>query len=391
MEQKNEPAEYRSPPRRWPFPALGRNVFLIAGLLLLALILLPFWGAIAVAAVFAFGLTDPIEKVSKKLGNRRKLTSFLLVAVMTILLLFPAALLSMRAYEFIASSGGKEEASGALSGKTMQQMENFYKKVEGWAVKYGVSAKVFENGGDARESLRSFASNAISKGVSIFTNMMASLPELVVTLIVFGLCLYGFLAHPRSIKRFAFRLNLFKPDDLKRSINIFKSSSYESLVTNFIVGALQASIITLGAGILGITEYVLVFSIVFMVSFIPFIGAAPVGYALALIFLVDQGATPAIIMAVIATLTGVVDNIARSYLVANGGNEVSPILSFAAILGAIGVLGLKGIFLGPVILTATVAFLGASKNSVEKKPSGRVFKIRRNEKKAEPPITRASS
>jgi predicted PurR-regulated permease PerM len=73
----------------------------------------------------------------------------------------------------------------------------------------------------------------------------------------------------------------------------------------------------------------------------------------------------------------VVDNLARPYFVSGGEGEVHPALSFAAILGAIGILGLKGIFLGPVILTSTVAFLGASTGAKkkEKKSSGGVVKF----------------
>jgi predicted PurR-regulated permease PerM len=364
---------YQAPPRKWPFPALGRNAFLAVGALLLAFILLPFWGAISVAAVFAFGLSQPFEKLNRRFGNRRRLTAALVVGVLTVLLFFPAALLGLRVYEM--ATAPKEQS--AFSARTLEQIDATYKKVETLAIKYGVGARIFESGRDAQESIRNGASAMLAKLVEFASAAVASLPELTVTLLVFALFVYVFLAHSREIRRFAFRLHLFRPEDLKRSIKILRASSYESLVANALVGALQASIITIGAAALGYHEHVLIFSVVFVISYIPFIGAAPVGYAIALLMLVNEGSGPALIMAAVATLTGVVDNLARPYFVSGGEGEVHPALSFAAILGAIGILGLKGIFLGPVILTSTVAFLGASTGAKkkEKKSSGGVVKF----------------
>lgn len=373
VKQDNNGA-YQAPPRKWPFPQLGRNFFLAVGALLLAFVLLPFWGAISVAAVFAFGLYKPYDKLARKLGNRRRLTAALLVGTLSVLLFFPAALFGLRAYEM--ATAPKDQS--VFSSRTMEHIDSAYKKVESLAIRYGVSAKMFENGSDVQESIRNGANAALTKTLQIASAAVVSLPELVVTLLVFALFFYCFLAYSRQIKRFAFRLHIFRPEDLKRSIKILKSSSYGSLVANALVGALQASIITIGAAALGYHEHVLIFSIVFVISYIPFIGAAPVGYAIALLILVNQGTGPALIMAAVATFTGIVDNIARPYFVSGGESDVHPALSFAAILGAIGVLGLKGIFLGPVILTSTVAFLGASaggKRKPERKGSGGVVKF----------------
>lgn len=365
---------YQAPPRRWPFPALGRNVFLAVGALLLAIILFPFWGAISVAAVFAFGISRPFDKLSRRLGNRRRLTAALSVALLTVLLFFPATLFGLRVYEM--ATAPKEQS--AFSARTMEHLDSAYEQLESLAVKYGVGARIFEDGSDAQQSIRSAASAALAKILAIASAAVASLPEITVTLLVFALFFYVFLAYSREIKRFAFRLHLFRPEDLKRSISILKASSYESLVANALVGALQASIITIGAAALGYHEHMLIFSVVFVISYIPFIGAAPVGYAIALLILINQGTGPALVMAAVATFTGVVDNIARPYFVSGGKNEVHPALSFAAILGAIGVMGLKGIFLGPVILTSTVAFLGATtgRKKEERKNEGVVKPLR---------------
>jgi predicted PurR-regulated permease PerM len=168
-----------------------------------------------------------------------------------------------------------------------------------------------------------------------------------------------------------------------RSFDIFQSSSRDSLVADFIVGALQASVITLGARFFGYNESVLIFSLVFVLSFIPFIGSAPVGYAISLLILLSDGTGHAIIMALVATFAGLIDNVVRPYLVSGGKNDIHPILSFAAILGAIGIFGIKGIFLGPVILTGTVAFLGRPRGEgAQKRARGGVVRPLRRARQA---------
>jgi predicted PurR-regulated permease PerM len=382
MTRENEQAEYRRPPRKWPFPHLGRGAFLALGAALLALILLPFWGSIAVAAVFAFGLIQYTESASRHLGNRRRLTAALLVGVLTLLLFFPATMFSLRVYEMV-SERNNQNIHGIFSANTLGHFEDAYKTVESFATRYGVGAHLFQDGGDAQEALRNAGSALFSKGIATLSAALASLPEITLRLLVFGLFLYAFLAYPREIKRFAFRLHLFRPEDLKRSIAIFQSSSHDSLVANFIVGALQASVITLGARFFGYHESVLIFSLVFVLSFIPFIGSAPVGYAISLLILLSDGTGHAIIMALVATFAGLIDNVVRPYLVSGGKNDIHPILSFAAILGAIGIFGIKGIFLGPVILTGTVAFLGRSRSQrTQKKARGGVVRPLRRARQA---------
>lgn len=396
MASAKDSAEYQRPPSHWPFPTIGRNAFLLFGLFLLAVTLIPFWGSIIVAGIFALGLTNPVSKLAKKLGKRRRLASALVVGSLSILLLFPATFLSLRLYQVIAggqaatqssdsSNSSKSETppeaqkSGPFTGETATKFSEALNKAQTWAVKTSVGAKLFEDSGEAREAIKTNATNLAKQVLAAVSVAMMNLPTLFLEMLVFGLFLYVFLTYPVQIRRSAFKLNLFRPNDLKRTIKILKVSSYNSLISNFFVGLIQASIITLGARFVGFTESILIFSVVFAISYIPFIGSAPVGYLLALLSFLTDSATSGFIMIGVATFAGVIDNLIRPYLVSNGETEVHPVLSFASILGALGVFGLKGLFLGPVILTSTIALLGhmnarknvaAQKKTDQKKTEG---------------------
>lgn len=351
------PGSYRRPPRRWPFPTIGRNAFLIIGLALLALTLLPFWGSIAVASVFAFGLNRPAEILATKLGSRRRLVAAGTVVLLTLLLCFPAAWLGVRTAQVVTEENSR---GGMFSGETVNRAREAYAQLERFVSQYGVGARVFESTADARNSIREAASQVAAKAAEMLPAMVGAMPELFLTFFVFCLFLYTFLAHPREIKQIAERSNLIKKVDLDRAVRILQASSYNSLVANFLVGLMQATIITIGARAVGYQESVLIFSLVFALSYIPFVGSAPTGYLLAIISLILGNTMDAIVMAAVATFAGVVDNFVRPYLVSNGQCDVHPVLTFAAIIGSIGVFGLKGLFLGPVIVTATVAFLGST-------------------------------
>ena len=347
---------YARPPRRWPFPPAGRNFFLLTGIALLLLSLFPFWGSIVVAGIFALGIHRPLSALSEKIGGRRRLAAAVFVLLIPLLISFPAAFLGVRTVQVVAKEKGKE--GGLFEGETASRAQAAYAKIEEKLTGYGVGAKLFENTADARESLHEGFSQAGKMLAQTITGALATLPEIFIVFFTFLLFLYMFLANPESVRKLSSRVNLVKEDDLDHAIKILQASCYNSLVANFLVGIMQASIITIGAKAVGYSESVLIFSIVFAFSYIPFIGSSPPGYLLALISLALGNTGDAIAMALVATFAGVIDNIVRPYLVSSGEGDVHPVLSFAAILGAIGVFGLKGLFIGPVIITATVAFLG---------------------------------
>lgn len=362
--------KYPHPPRRWPFPPAGRNFFLVTGILLLLLSLYPFWGSIVVAGIFALGMHRPLQLAAAKLGGRRRLVVAAFVVLIPLLISFPAAFLGVRTVQVVSKENGKE--GGLLEGETASRAQEAYTKIEQQITSYGVGAKLFENTADARTALHQGFSQAGKMIAQGFTGALASLPELFLVFFTFLLFLYTFLANPREIRNLASRVNLVKEDDLDHAVKILQASCYNSLVANFLVGLLQATIITAGAKAVGYSESVLIFSIVFAFSYIPFIGSAPPGYLLALISLALGNTGDAIAMAVVATFAGVIDNLVRPYLVSSGEGDVHPVLSFAAILGAIGVFGLKGLFIGPVILTATVAFLGRTVKNKDKNEEAKV-------------------
>lgn len=342
--------------RAWPLPQLGRKTLLVLGVGLVLLALYPFLGAIAVAAVFAFGTYPYVKKLVDRVGRKRpRLTVGLCVLVLSLSLLLPVTFLSLRLYNLATAKG--EDGAGLFSSQTISKMSAAKGKIENTAVAYGVKAGIFRSEKEALDSVHSGTTKALNGALALIPATIASVPSLFLTVLVFCLFLYLFLSRARQIHDSVIRLGIIPSAQVQPITRTLQSSCYTSLVSNLIIGVIQASVVAIGARIGGYSEVVLVFSTVFVLSFIPFIGSSPIAFVLAGLSLLNHNNSSAIILVVTGVISGTIDNVIRPYLVAKGENNVSPIVSFAVIIGAIAILGIKGIFLGPVIITTTVGLL----------------------------------
>jgi predicted PurR-regulated permease PerM len=163
-----------------------------------------------------------------------------------------------------------------------------------------------------------------------------------------AMMLFFFFSH-RAIYRLALRVRPFSTEDVDRLCKILKRSSYESIMANAIVGVLQATIVTAGAAIFGFSEWSLVFSITFVFAFIPVVGGSSVAFLIALLCLVTGNTAGTIGMLVVGCITGVSDNILRSYLLSSE-QQTSSLLCFVSIIGAVSIFGFSGLFIGPFVI-----------------------------------------
>ena len=94
----------------------------------------------------------------------------------------------------------------------------------------------------------------------------------------------------------------------------------------------------------------------FVCSWIPLVGSSPV-WLIGAIYLFSQGSTlRACIMVAFGLLAGIVDNIIRP-AVLNGRSNMHPLVSLVAIFGGIGMFGILGIFMGPILAAVMISLL----------------------------------
>ncbi|MGE3260951.1 MAG: AI-2E family transporter [Bacteriovoracia bacterium] len=357
MAVTNRKSEGTNSGRHWPLPPVNRKLLLILGLALVAISLIPFWGSVTVAAVFAFGLYPFVKKIAQRFGHGRpRIIVGLCVAALALTMMMPVTFFSVRLYN-LATTPKDGNASGIFSSQTLTKIASAKEKIEASLISYGVKGKVFRSETEGMEAIRGGSTKAMNFFLAFFSAVLTSLPDVFLELLVFCLFLYLFLSRGKQIRDSAVKFGIVPAGDVDRVSHVMQTSCYNSLISNLLIGLIQSSVVAAGARLGGYNEVVLIFSVVFLLSFIPFIGSSPLAFLLAGLSLLNQNNGSAVILLVTGMISGTIDNVIRPYLVANGENEVHPIVSFAVIIGAIGVLGIKGIFLGPVILTATVGLL----------------------------------
>lgn len=183
----------------------------------------------------------------------------------------------------------------------------------------------------------------------ISSGALAQIPDLLLGSLVMGVTFFYYLLKADEIRLFFDKYFLFEEQRANQFIKILQSSCREVFFTNVLTGILQSLIVSLGAYFCGIGDFYITFVITFVLSFIPIAGAAPMAFLIALIAFIEQKIGAGIVMVIIGMISGIADNIIRPYLASLGAVEVPAFVGFLAVIGGIIVLGLPGLFVGPLL------------------------------------------
>ncbi len=311
-----------------------------------AFINFPFFMPLALAGIFALGLQDLVTKVTKRTGWKRRWWILITIFGGILLFILPLFLAVYRAITWIMKPENME--SQRIVGQ-LHIAKNFV--VEGLA-------KVSEWTGQdvatpARDTLESILHKAGEFILSFSTTFAGELPAIVVALLVFILGVAVMLFNHQEIHDFVIDYSFFDSELTEKIIVIFKKSCSITLFSTFVIGLIQATVIGIGSLVFGEGDFWLVVTVTFFVSFIPVIGAAPVGFFLALLAFLGERVGPGIGLTLVALFAGTIDNILKPFLV-SGDFNVNALIGFTSVVGAIIVLGLPGLLLGPVIMNIFV-------------------------------------
>lgn len=190
--------------------------------------------------------------------------------------------------------------------------------------------------------------------LNFFKALAANAPAVVLFLLVMIFCTFSFLKNAGGVRNFfqsVFGFNNRKMDQL---IGIFLRDARQVYFSNVVTGAVQSLLVATGVYFVTQSDWFLVFFLTLIISFIPVIGAAPMAFLFAVVSLFQQNTTGAIILAVLGTVTGVIDNFLRPWLASFGQSKAPPIVSFVCVIGGALLLGFPGLFIG--LLVGAIAY-----------------------------------
>lgn len=329
--------------------ALVRWIILIALFSAFLYINWPFLGPLFLASIFALGLTDIISKLSIKTKLSRGTCVALVLFSGFSLFWVPIALAIYRIIVHINQPQTIETDQIISQIHSLKEVVlQLLQKVSDWT------------GTDVAGPARSLLENVLKKTGEILFNyssqILGQLPSILLATFVFVITLLVLLLKADSTKSLTLKYSPFKEEVTEQLIEIFKSSCSTTLFSTFFIGIIQAFIIGLGSLIFGEGDFWLVLTITFFVSFIPVIGAAPVGLLLAILAFIGGRTGSGIGLLVIALIAGSIDNILKPFLVGKESN-INPLIGFTCVVGSIIMLGLPGLLIGPVIMNLFVGIV----------------------------------
>ncbi len=200
-------------------------------------------------------------------------------------------------------------------------------------------------------------SETIAKGaeliVSGFLHVIASFPEILLGLFVFSIS--SFIV-ARSYKDAKFKIFMYTQstkarERLKTVFQFCELSAYDTVVSTFAVAITQGVIISLGALISGIDMWPVYFIVAFAFSFVPVVGLLPIIVVGGFHAYYLLGASSLIIFVVAGVIASTMDNVLRVLLLSQANTVINPFISFFCLIGSISLFGLKGLILGPFLLS----------------------------------------
>lgn len=298
----------------------------------------PFVIPVVFGGILALAVSPYIQKMMAKGYSRRK--SLLLMGVFLFTVIFlPLTLFFFRGFR-VVSHFFSEQSFSAL---TQTGQERIMALIGKFSKLYDIDPEVIN------EKIANLVNEAGSLVLKLFGSLVSQIPNIIILSFIALFAFYFFLLKENHIRKFYDRFFHFSKDNGDEFIQVLKSSSREVFVANVVTGLIQSSIVAVGALIAGIGDFYIVLFVTFIVSFIPVIGAAPVAFILSAIAFIDGEVGAGITMAVIGVISGTADNIMRPYLSSIGKSKVPIFVSFLAVIGGVFVLGIPGLFVGPLL------------------------------------------
>ena len=291
---------------------------------------------------------------------RADLSAALLTFGVTVLLILPATLLTIRGVRFAAAqfTAWKESPFLNAPGGDASLLESVIQiPIVARGVDWTAGALRMDQA-DVLDSVGGMLKNLGLRVADLATAILSSLPSVAVGLFLLVIGIYFFLADGARVGRF-FRVNSMYPDEQTQEIfDRFAGLCRAVLLASLVSGLVQAVIYVIGGAIGGVRNLVVIAFSVFLASFIPVVGAAPITFGVAAYLFLTGATFGGFALLIAAFVASVADNFVRP-IVLKGGANLHPLVAIVALLGGLQIFGFAGVFIGPIIAGMFFVFLEA--------------------------------
>lgn len=194
-----------------------------------------------------------------------------------------------------------------------------------------------------------FARSALEGLYGRTRNLIVDVIQFVIGFVIMVLALYYFLAEGPLMLRRAEQLLPLDLHDQETLFYQFETVCRSVVLATVVAAVVQGALAGIGFAVLGLERLWLLTIVTMFLSMVPFLGAAAVWIPVSLFLFAEGRVGAAIGMAVYGgAIVSTSDNLIKAYVI-HGQANLHPLVVLIALLGALSVVGLWGIFLGPIV------------------------------------------
>jgi predicted PurR-regulated permease PerM len=191
--------------------------------------------------------------------------------------------------------------------------------------------------------------HTIGATIGTTLHLLASIAGLIVALAVFTLALYYFLADGPELMLAAESLIPIDKGHQRELASQFAKTVRAVVLATFLAALGQGLATALALKIVGIDYFLLLIIVATFAAMIPMAGPFLVWFPVACwLFWTGHWGAGIFLCVVGVAVIGTLDNIIRAYVL-QSDTTLHPLLAFVSVLGGLQVMGLWGVFIGPVV------------------------------------------
>lgn len=326
-----------------------RRFLVYATYALFALLFWPFFEAILFAVLFGFAFNPLLQRMKRRWPQIKKDSTHVLILLggMVFVVVGPLLTIIINAAVKIGKVNFGELANSPFIANVESKFTEYTHKLDSFFADFGMDIS-------AQFDIKDFFAKAGQKLFTYAGAIVTQAPSFLFQFFIFLVVLYYVLVRRGYFHRWFENTHIFTSEQLNHLSYKLQNICNLVLISSVVVGAVQATIISLAWAFTGHPQALLVFVITFFISFIPVVGSAGSTTVLALLSLAQGEYISAVVIVVAGVIAGAVDNVIRAYMFSAQEESTHPFVSFLTIMGGVIIFGIPGLFLGPII--AELAF-----------------------------------
>ncbi|TWU08499.1 AI-2E family transporter [Stieleria varia] len=319
----------------------------------------PFIATLFIAAVLTVLFSPLHQWLTRRFAGHDRIAALVTTLLVMLLVLLPICFTLIMAGTQVMTVGN--DAVRWLDVDSPKSFDETIGKIERSRIGAAVDDLYNRLSAGQQEQIKESASNLLhdvtSEVYEKTTGILSDLFSFALSLCIIALGLYYFLADRDLFVGELHRFMPLKNNEQQKLTNRFQVVCRGVVLGSVVAGAVQATLAGIGFAVLGVPNVWVLIVLSMFCSFIPFVGSAVVWLSVAAWLLIEGRYGGGIALAVYGgAIISSSDNLVRAYVIGNRA-RLHPLIALVTVLGALKLMGLWGIFLGPMVAACFHALL----------------------------------